>query len=52
MLEVEAGTIIGRLGKARQRVYVRPGVGIGEDRPYEWHVEVVWKLIGFQPRST
>jgi len=28
-------------------IYIRPGVGLGTNRIYNWNLEVGFKLIGF-----
>src|SRR5262249_13865539 len=45
--EFEAGQIVGRMGKGIGSLYLRPGVGLGGDRVYNWNLEVGFKLIGF-----
>jgi hypothetical protein len=46
-LEVEYGRNIGTLFGGALNFYVRPGVGIGQDRPYDWNVEVGFTVVGF-----
>ena len=46
-LRATYGRLLGKLGDAVVSGYVRPGVGIGADRPYDWSVEVAITLIGF-----
>jgi hypothetical protein len=45
-LEVERGFIIGPRGKGLASWYLRPGVGIGHYRAYDWNTEVGYKIIG------
>lgn len=45
--EFEAGQIIGRKLGGIASLYFRPGVGIGDDRAYDWNLEVGFKVIGF-----
>lgn len=46
-LEFEAGQIVGRMMGGIGSIYIRPGVGLGTDRIYNWNLEVGFKLIGF-----
>jgi len=46
-LEVEYGRVVGSLFGGAASLYVRPGVGIGQDRPYDWNIEIGLKVIGF-----
>jgi len=46
-LEFEAGQIVGRMMGGIGSIYIRPGVGLGTDRIYNWNLEVGLKLIGF-----
>jgi hypothetical protein len=46
-LEFEAGQIVGRMMGGVGSIYIRPGVGLGTDRIYNWNLEVGFKLIGF-----
>ena len=46
-LEFEAGQIVGRMMGGIGSIYIRPGVGMGTDRIYNWNLEVGFKLIGF-----
>jgi hypothetical protein len=46
-LEVEYGRNIGTLWGGALNFYVRPGVGIGQDRPYDWNVEFGVTVVGF-----
>ena len=41
------GRLLGKAGDAVVSAYVRPGVGVGADRPYDWSLEVAVTLIGF-----
>ena len=46
-LEFEAGQIAGRMMGGIGSIYIRPGVGLGNNRIYNWNLEVGFKLIGF-----
>jgi hypothetical protein len=46
-LEFEAGQIVGRMMGGIGSIYIRPGVGLGTNRIYNWNLEVGFKLIGF-----
>jgi hypothetical protein len=46
-LEVEYGRNVGSLLGGAFNLYVRPGVGIGQDRPYDWNIEVGCTVVGF-----
>lgn len=46
-LEVEYGHTIGTLFGGALNAYVRPGLGIGQDRPYDWNIEVGLTVVGF-----
>jgi hypothetical protein len=43
LLEVEWGYMVAQ--SAGVSTYVRPGVGIGTDRPYDWNIEVGLKFV-------
>ena len=45
--EFEAGQIVGRMMGGIGSIYIRPGVGLGSNRIYNWNIEVGFKLIGF-----
>ena len=40
------GHILGKIGKAVLSGYVRPGVGIGDDRPNDWSFEAGMSSLG------
>lgn len=46
-LAVEVGHVLGPAFGGSGSIYVRPGFAVGSDRPYEWNIEVGFKLIGF-----
>jgi hypothetical protein len=46
-LEIEYGRNIGTLFGGALNAYVRPGIGIGQDRPYDWNIEVGFTVVGF-----
>lgn len=46
-VELEYGRNVGKLFGGALNAYVRPGVGIGQDRPYEWNVEFGFAVVGF-----
>lgn len=46
-LELEYGRNIGTLWGGALNAYIRPGIGIGQDRPYDWNVEVGVTVVGF-----
>jgi hypothetical protein len=46
-LEAEYGRNIGTLSGGALNAYIRPGIGIGQDRPYEWNIEVGFTVVGF-----
>ncbi len=46
-LRVIYGRVLGKIGDAVVSGYVKPGVGIGHDRPNDWSVEGGISLIGF-----
>jgi hypothetical protein len=41
------GTTIGKLGDGVVNLTVKPGVGIGADRPFNWSLEVGLAVVGF-----
>jgi hypothetical protein len=46
-IELERGFIIGPMGKGVASWYIRPGIGIGAFRAYDWNLEAGYKLVGF-----
>jgi hypothetical protein len=46
-IEVEYGRNIGTLLGGALNAYVRPGVGIGQDRGYDWNIEIGFTVVGF-----
>jgi hypothetical protein len=46
-VELERGFVIGPQGKGVASWYLRPGVGIGAHRAYDWNIELGYKLVGF-----
>lgn len=46
-LEAEYGRNIGTLFGGALNSYIRPGIGIGHDRPYDWNIEVGFTVVGF-----
>jgi len=46
-IEVEYGRNIGILLGGALNAYIRPGTGIGQDRPYDWNIEVGFTVVGF-----
>ncbi len=46
-LELEYGRNIGTLWGGALNAYIRPGIGIGQDRPYDWNVELGVTVVGF-----
>jgi len=47
-VEVSFGRNLAMLrGGAALNGYIRPGVSIGRDRPYDWNIEVVISVVGF-----
>lgn len=46
-LEAEYGFNIGSLWGGALNAYIRPGIGIGQDRPYDWNIEVGFTVVGF-----
>jgi hypothetical protein len=45
-VELERGFVIGPRGKGVASWYVRPGVGIGGHKAYDWNIEVGYKIVG------
>jgi hypothetical protein len=46
-LRVTYGRMFGKVGDAVLSGYVKPGIGIGADRPYNWSLEMGVSLVGF-----
>lgn len=46
-IEVEYGMRVGSLWGGALNLIVRPGVGIGQDRPFDWNIEVGFSVVGF-----
>jgi hypothetical protein len=46
-LEAEYGFNIGTLWGGALNFYIRPGIGIGQDRPYDWNIEAGFTVVGF-----
>jgi len=46
-IELERGFLIGPQGKGVASWYIRPGVGIGRYRAYDWNIEAGYKVVGF-----
>lgn len=44
-VEVEAGSLVGRMLGGVGSVYLRPGVGFGDYRIYNWNIQLGFKLI-------
>jgi hypothetical protein len=45
-LEVEYGRNIGTLFGGALNACIRPGIGLGQDRPYDWSIEVGFTVVG------
>jgi hypothetical protein len=45
-VELEIGRVIGPVLHAAGSFYVRPGIGIGNHRAYDWNIEVGFKVVG------
>jgi len=46
IIDIEAGTMIDKyLGTKGHSAYVRPSIGIGDDRPTDGSIEVGYKVI-------
>ena len=41
------GRVLGKVGEAVLSGFIKPGVGIGHDRPNDWSIEAGLSLIGF-----
>jgi len=46
-LRLTYGRVLAKVGKGVLSGYVKPGIGIGKDRPNDWSFEVGVSLIGF-----
>lgn len=46
LIEVELGRILGTMGGGTSSAYIRPGLGIGSDREYDWSIEIGFRVIG------
>jgi hypothetical protein len=46
-IEVQYGFALGTLFGGTLNGYIQPGVGIGQDRPYDWNIEVGVTVVGF-----
>lgn len=46
-IEAEYGRNVGTLWGGALNVFMRPGMGIGQDRPYDWNIEVGFTVVGF-----
>ena len=42
LMELQAGTMLRKKG---QSVYAMPSVGLGNDRPYDFSLELAWKIV-------
>lgn len=47
VIEVEGGLLLAPVGEGALGVYLRPGVGVGEDRAFDWSVEAGVQVVGF-----
>jgi len=45
--ELSYGRKLGKLGGSTVNGFLRPGIGIGEDRPYDWSIQAGISIIGF-----
>ncbi len=45
--EVQYGRNLGKLGSSAVNGFIRPGVGFGDDRPYDWNIECGLSIVGF-----
>lgn len=45
--ELQCGKQLGKLGPAAVNGFIRPGIGIGDDRLYDWNAEIGVSIIGF-----
>jgi hypothetical protein len=45
--ELQYGRKLGKVGGATVNGFLRPGIGIGDDRPYDWNLQIGLSLIGF-----
>jgi hypothetical protein len=46
-VEVQFGRRLGTLWGGAFNGYIQPGVGIGNDRPYDWNIEIGINVTGF-----
>jgi hypothetical protein len=46
-LRIQYGRLLGKVGNAVMSGYIKPGIGIGQDRPSDWSCEIGITLIGF-----
>ena len=45
--ELQYGRKLGSLGSATVNGFLRPGIGFGDDRPYDWNLQAGISIIGF-----
>lgn len=45
--ELSYGRKLGRLGDSTVNGFLRPGIGFGDDRPYDWSFQIGLSIIGF-----
>lgn len=45
--ELQYGCKLGKMGSATVNGFLRPGIGIGDDRPYDWNLQAGISIIGF-----
>ena len=46
LIDIELGTMLDKyLGTKGHSAYVRPSVGMGQDRPYDASIEVGYKIV-------
>lgn len=45
--ELQYGFKIGKWGPAAVNGFLRPGIGIGDDRPYDWNIQAGISIVGF-----
>ncbi|GAA6182134.1 hypothetical protein NBRC116594_35720 [Shimia sp. NS0008-38b] len=46
-LQVTLGMLTGKLFGGDSQVFIKPGVGIGKDAPFDWSFEVGFKVLNF-----
>jgi hypothetical protein len=46
-IEVQLGRRLGTLWGGAFNAYIQPGAGIGQDRPYDWNIEIGVNVTGF-----